>query len=174
MPIRLHCNELSALCLRTNVLCRTAEFGALLLECVLIVYIWPEKGVYRVDDCVSMSCGYVIGVGEMATLLTGWYTRPSTALVQIAVPCMWACKPGRIAWRCDPVLPDPVNIFCLAAPAGRTPYQPSAMTPVSPRLTIALIRDAVIRKPPCQRCYRCSRRDVAACPGICLLSSPLM
>ena len=45
MPIRLHCNELSALCLRTNVLCRTAELGALLLKCVLIVYIWPKKGV---------------------------------------------------------------------------------------------------------------------------------
>ena len=46
MPIRLHCNELRALCLTTNALCRTAEFGALLLKCVLIVYIWPEKGVY--------------------------------------------------------------------------------------------------------------------------------
>ena len=45
MPIRLHCNELRALCLTTNALCRTAEFGALLLKCVLIVYIWPEKGV---------------------------------------------------------------------------------------------------------------------------------
>ena len=45
MPIRLHCNELRALCLTTNTLCRTAEFGALLLKCVLIVYIWPEKGV---------------------------------------------------------------------------------------------------------------------------------
>ena len=44
MPIRLHCNELRAMCLRTNALCRTAEFGALLL-CVLIVYIWPGKGV---------------------------------------------------------------------------------------------------------------------------------
>ena len=45
MPMRLHCNELRALCLTTNTLCRTAEFGALLLKCVLIVYIWPEKGV---------------------------------------------------------------------------------------------------------------------------------
>ena len=45
MPIRLHCKLLRALCLTTNVLCRTAEFGALLLKCVLIVYIWPEKGV---------------------------------------------------------------------------------------------------------------------------------
>ena len=45
MPIRLHCNELRALCLTTNALCRTAEFGALLLKCVLIVYIWSEKGV---------------------------------------------------------------------------------------------------------------------------------
>ena len=45
MPIRLHCNELRALCLTTNALCRTAEIGALLLKCVLIVYIWPEKGV---------------------------------------------------------------------------------------------------------------------------------
>ena len=45
MPIRLHCNELRALCLTTNALGRTAEFGALLLKCVLIVYIWPEKGV---------------------------------------------------------------------------------------------------------------------------------
>ena len=43
MPIRLHCNELRALCLTTNALCRTAEFSALLLKCVLIVYIWPEK-----------------------------------------------------------------------------------------------------------------------------------
>ena len=43
MPIRLHCNELRALCLTTNALCPTAEFGALLLKCVLIVYIWPEK-----------------------------------------------------------------------------------------------------------------------------------
>ena len=42
MPIRLHCNELRALCLTTNALtlCRTAEIGAL--------YIWPEKGVYAV------------------------------------------------------------------------------------------------------------------------------
>ena len=47
MPIRLHCNELCALCLTTNALCRTAEIGALLLKCVLIVYIWPEKGVIR-------------------------------------------------------------------------------------------------------------------------------
>ena len=45
MPIRLHCNELRALCLTTNALCRTAEIGALLLKCVLIVYIWSEKGV---------------------------------------------------------------------------------------------------------------------------------
>ena len=29
MPIRLHCNELCALCLTTNALCRTAEIGAL-------------------------------------------------------------------------------------------------------------------------------------------------
>ena len=45
MPIRLHCNELRALCLTTNALCRTADIGALLLKCVLIVYISPEKGV---------------------------------------------------------------------------------------------------------------------------------
>ena len=45
MPIRLHCNELRALCRTTNALCRTAEISALLLKCVLIVYIWPEKGV---------------------------------------------------------------------------------------------------------------------------------
>ena len=32
--------------LTTNALCRTAEFVALLLKCVLIVNIWPEKGVY--------------------------------------------------------------------------------------------------------------------------------
>ena len=43
MPIRLHCNELRALCLTTNALCRTAEIGELLLKCVLIVNIWPEK-----------------------------------------------------------------------------------------------------------------------------------
>ena len=43
MPIRLHRNELRALFV--DALCRTAEFGALLLKCVLIVYIWPEKGV---------------------------------------------------------------------------------------------------------------------------------
>ena len=43
MPIRLHCNELRALYLATNALCRSAEIGALLLKCVLIVYIWPEK-----------------------------------------------------------------------------------------------------------------------------------
>ena len=48
MVIRLHCNELRALCLTTNVLGRIAEFGALLLKCVLIVYIWPEKGVYSI------------------------------------------------------------------------------------------------------------------------------
>ena len=42
VPIRLHCNELSALCLTTNALCRSSEIGALLLKCVLIVYIWPE------------------------------------------------------------------------------------------------------------------------------------
>ena len=45
MPIWLHCNELRALCLTTNALCRTAEISALLLKCALIVYIWPEKGV---------------------------------------------------------------------------------------------------------------------------------
>ena len=45
MPIRLHCNELRALCLTTNALGRTAEFGALLLKYLLIVYIWSEKGV---------------------------------------------------------------------------------------------------------------------------------
>ena len=45
MPIWLHCNELRALYLTTNALCRSAEIGALLLKCVLIVYIWPEKGV---------------------------------------------------------------------------------------------------------------------------------
>ena len=45
MPIRLHCSELRALCLTTNALCRTAEFGALFLKCSPIVYIWPEKGV---------------------------------------------------------------------------------------------------------------------------------
>ena len=38
MPIGLHCNEIRALCLITNALCRTAEIGALLLKCVLIVY----------------------------------------------------------------------------------------------------------------------------------------
>ena len=45
MPIGLHCNEIRALCLTTNAICRTAEIGALLLKCVLIVYIWSEKGV---------------------------------------------------------------------------------------------------------------------------------
>ena len=63
MPIWLHCNELRALCLTTNALCRTAEIGALLLKCVLIVYIWPEKGVVvvsdilvsRTDKCNSLS-----------------------------------------------------------------------------------------------------------------------
>ena len=29
MPIGLHCNEIRALCLTTNALCRTAEIGAL-------------------------------------------------------------------------------------------------------------------------------------------------
>ena len=52
MPIMLHCNELRALCLTKNVLCRTAEFGALLLKCVLIVYIWPEKGVVLVHGAL--------------------------------------------------------------------------------------------------------------------------
>ena len=47
LPIWLHCNELRALNLTTNALCRTVEIGALLLKCVLIVYIWPEKGVHR-------------------------------------------------------------------------------------------------------------------------------
>ena len=46
MPVRLHCNELRALCLTTNALCRVAEIGALLLKCVLIVYIWSEKGAH--------------------------------------------------------------------------------------------------------------------------------
>ena len=45
MLIWLHCNELRALSLTTNALCRTVEIGALLLKCVLIVYMWPEKGV---------------------------------------------------------------------------------------------------------------------------------
>ena len=53
MPIRLHCNELCALCLTTNALCRTAEIGALLLKCVLIVYIWPEKGVFSLHHLES-------------------------------------------------------------------------------------------------------------------------
>ena len=48
MPIRLHCNELRALCLTTIALCRTAEISALLVKCVLIVCIWPEKGVMEV------------------------------------------------------------------------------------------------------------------------------
>ena len=48
MPIRLHCNELRVLCLTTNALCRTAEIGALSLKCVLVVYIWPEKGVFDI------------------------------------------------------------------------------------------------------------------------------
>ena len=39
----LHDLMLCALC--SVALCRTAEIGALLLKCVLIVYIWPEKGV---------------------------------------------------------------------------------------------------------------------------------
>ena len=53
MPIWLHCNELRALCPTTNALCRTAEIGALLLKCALIVYIWPEKGVYgRMSICL--------------------------------------------------------------------------------------------------------------------------
>ena len=38
LPIRLHCNELRALCLTTNAVCRTAEIGALLLKCVMIVH----------------------------------------------------------------------------------------------------------------------------------------
>ena len=46
MPIRLHCNELRALCLTINDLCRTAEISALLLKYVLIVYIWPENAYY--------------------------------------------------------------------------------------------------------------------------------
>ena len=50
MPIRLYCNELRALCLTTNALCRTAEFGALLLKCVPIVYIWPEKGLETICE----------------------------------------------------------------------------------------------------------------------------
>ena len=45
MPIGLHCNEICVLCLITNAVYRTAEIHALLLKCVLIVYIWPEKGV---------------------------------------------------------------------------------------------------------------------------------
>ena len=57
MPIRLHCNELRALCLTTNALCRTAEFGALLLKCVLIVYIWPEKGVLEPPDGDGLRSG---------------------------------------------------------------------------------------------------------------------
>ena len=48
MPIGLHCNEIRALCLTTNALRRTAEIDALLLKCVLIVYIWPQKVV----DCI--------------------------------------------------------------------------------------------------------------------------
>ena len=32
----------------------SAEIGALLLKCVLIVYIWPEKGVYRL--LISAGC----------------------------------------------------------------------------------------------------------------------
>ena len=49
MPIGLHCNELHAMCLTTNALCRNAEIGALLLKCVLIVYIWPEKRVVAIS-----------------------------------------------------------------------------------------------------------------------------
>ena len=54
IPIRLHCNELRALCMTTNVLRRTAEIGALLLKCVLIVYIWPEKGVVVVPKYIQL------------------------------------------------------------------------------------------------------------------------
>ena len=32
MSIGLHCNELRALCLTTNAICRTAEIGALITE----------------------------------------------------------------------------------------------------------------------------------------------
>ena len=59
MPIGLHCSELRALCLTTNALCRTAEIGALLLKYVLIVYIWPEKGVYWFAISVSGKRGSV-------------------------------------------------------------------------------------------------------------------
>ena len=31
----------------------TAEFGALLLKCVLIVYIWPEQGVFYIQLVVN-------------------------------------------------------------------------------------------------------------------------
>ena len=53
MPIGLHCNEIRALCLTTNAICRTAEIGALLLKYVLIVYIWPEKGVDLGSEWIS-------------------------------------------------------------------------------------------------------------------------
>ena len=52
MPIRLHCNEPRALCLTTIAICRTAEIGALLLKCVLIVYIWPEKMYFYIYSTV--------------------------------------------------------------------------------------------------------------------------
>ena len=42
--------EFRALCLAMNALCRSA---AVLLKCVLIVYIWPDKGVYL--ECVHYS-----------------------------------------------------------------------------------------------------------------------
>ena len=49
-----------ALCLTTNALCHTAKIGALLLKCVLIVYILPEIGVYywyiTLNHSLSLSC----------------------------------------------------------------------------------------------------------------------
>ena len=53
---RLGCTvaKIRALCLTTNALCRTAEIGALLLKYVLIVYIWPEKGVCRCEQRIMI------------------------------------------------------------------------------------------------------------------------
>ena len=68
MPIRLNCNELRVLCLTTNALCRTAEIGALLLKCVLIVYIWPEKRCMR----KKIMDGVQLHVHTCATFSTSW------------------------------------------------------------------------------------------------------
>ena len=85
MPIRMHYNELRALCLATNALCRAAKIGALLLKCVLIVYIWPEKDVYSVREAPSSKRNLHLGFDKSECDGKSVHTLETGVWVQLEV-----------------------------------------------------------------------------------------